>query len=297
MGDKVLDLRRLRYFVAVAEELHFGRAAYRLGISQPPLSQQIQSLEDEFGILLFDRSRRRVQLTAAGELLLAESKKVVEQYARMESVVRKAASGELGHVSVAGVPSAFHRLAPALIREVRRVHPGLKLSLKEAHTAEIAASVLTGDVDVGIVWDNEVTAPTSIKVLSRQPFLAALPHGHRLASKKGLALKDFNDENIMMFPRSVSPRYFDSMMFGFEIVGIKPRFDTVGNSLVSQLSYVAGNFGVAFVPEFLRSAGAECIDFFKVDFPNEPIPISLIWNEEKCSPQARAFVSAAETLV
>ena len=177
-----VELRHLRYFVAVAEELHFGRAAERLRVAQPGLSQQIQALERALGVALFDRTSRRVELTAAGALLLAEGKRALAQTERALDRARRAGRGEVGRLTVAAIGSATYDVLPALLREHRRRYPEVELVLREMSTPAQVHALRSGEIDVGFLRLPADTRDLVASTVREETMLLMLPESHPLAA-------------------------------------------------------------------------------------------------------------------
>src|SRR5215208_2490915 len=185
-----MELRHLRYFIAVAETLHFGRAAAGLGIAQPPLSQQIQKLEGELGVRLLNRTKRTVKLTDPGRVFLAEARRTVAQAARAADSARRASRGEVGWLAVGFVGSATYSLLPPLLRRFHRRNAGVELSLRELTTAQQLEALHRNEIDVAILRTPAPDPRVVTAVLVEEEFVVALPDSHRLAASRRVALKD-----------------------------------------------------------------------------------------------------------
>src|SRR5215813_4414901 len=198
-----MELRHLRYLVAVAEELHFGRAAIRLHIAQPPLSQQIRQLEEELGVRLFDRSRRRVQLTDAGRLVVQEARRTLAQAGRVAEAARHAAQGSAGLLRVGFSSSAPYTTLPAILRGFRSQFPDVVLNLFERSTEEQLELLADDAIDIGFVR-RPVENPREsliIKTILREPLVLALPHDHRLGGQHAVHPRSLALEPFILFPR------------------------------------------------------------------------------------------------
>jgi DNA-binding transcriptional LysR family regulator len=284
-----VDLRHLRYFVAVAEELHFGRAAVRLGISQPPLSEQIRSLEETFGTELLLRTRRRVALTASGRLLYAEAVKLLSHADRVREIMVGARSGRAGHLFLGCVPSALIGALPTILNARDGSLDGLDIRVTEAHTGTIVAGVLDGSLDAGLAWEDTPPATLAIQPLEHVRFIVALHPTHRLAARKRISLSDVAQEPLVMSPRDVTPRQFDRIMLGFRQAGLQPRIAHHAGSISAQLGFVASGLGYAIVPDYARRLGMEGIEFRPLREILESSPLSLIWSTKRESPQLAVF--------
>lgn len=247
-----MELRHLRSFVAVAEELHFSRAARRLHIEQPALSQQIRQLERELGATLFERTTRRVELTVPGSVLLERARRVLDTVERGVSDTRRAARGELGWLVIGFVDSAAYTLLPPILRELRRRAPDLALDLRELSTdAQLAG--LRDDVDVGIVRDAGTIDGLIIDPLLAEPLVVAVPSVHPLAARSQLALAELAGQPFVSFPRDHVPHIHDRLIdichtvggFGMRVAHHALQYPTI-------LGLVAADYGVALVPTSLQ---------------------------------------------
>src|SRR6187431_794617 len=218
-----MELRHLRYFVAVAEELHFGRAAQRLHIQQPPLSRQIQLLEAELGFSLFERSRRRVELTPAGTALLGRARQVFDALEVAVHDARSASEGESGRL-VIGYPSSLaYSGLTELLRAFRTRFPSVELSLRELPPGDQIDGLKAGNLDVGFVRTS-LDDPTLVaELVRRESLMVVLPDDHRLATRRNIPLADLAREPFVMFPRARGPAFFDQLMALCGAAGFAPR--------------------------------------------------------------------------
>ena len=248
-----MELRHLRSFVAVAEELHFSRAARRLHIEQPALSQQIRQLERELGATLFERTTRRVALTVPGRVLLDHARRVLGGVQRGVSDTRRAARGELGWMVIGFVDSAAYTLLPPILRELRRQAPDLALDLRELSTEAQLAGLLD-DIDVGIVRDAGSIDGLIITPLLTEPLVVAVPAAHPLAARPTLSLAELSTERFVSFPRDHVPHIHDRLVeicravggFQMHVAHHALQYPTI-------LGLVAADYGVALVPTSLQT--------------------------------------------
>jgi len=286
---EAIDLRHLRYFVAVAEELHFGRAAARLGISQPPLSDQIQGLEETLGVRLFQRSRRHVALTSSGRLLYGEATKLLEHAQRVRDVMDGARTGLAGQLFLGCVPSSLFGALPVILGTGQGLIGDLEIRVTEAHTAAIVADVIDGHLDAGLVWEDRPPAPLAIRPLEHVRFIVALHPSHRLTSRKRIALQDVSAEPLILSPRDVTPRQYDRILAAFRQAGLSPRIGQHARSIAAQLGFVASGLGYALVPDYARKLAMAGVVFRPLRETLESAPLALIWNEARPSSQLAAF--------
>lgn len=289
-----LDLRHLRYFVAVAEELHFGRAAERLGISQPPLSDQIRGLEATLGTQLFQRTQRQVTLTSSGRVLHDEATKLIAHAERVSEVMASARSGSAGQLFLGCVPTGLFGALPAILGEGRAALGALEVRVTEAHTAQIVAAVLDGSLDAGLVWEDRAPPTLAIRPLERVRFIAALHHSHALAATQRVALADLADDPLILSPREVTPHQFDRIHAGFSAAGLSPHIGQQARSIVAQLGFVASGLGYALVPAYARKLAIAGVTFVALRESLDSVPLSLIWDERRASSQLAAFRQQVE---
>jgi DNA-binding transcriptional LysR family regulator len=211
---RFLELRHLHYFQAVADEQHFGRAAARLGIAQPPLSQQMQRLEATLGVALFDRSQRRVTLTAAGRALAARAPAVLEAAAALHADVRQASLGKTGVLRVGVGTSALLGILPEMIARFRARYPAVLLQLDDATSKPHEERVRQRLIDVALVREIAPIAGVRSAIVREERLLVVLPRAHRLARRRTLKLADLRDEPFVLFPRESSPSFYDELQAG-----------------------------------------------------------------------------------
>ncbi|MFF7707598.1 LysR substrate-binding domain-containing protein [Pseudomonas sp. NPDC007930] len=246
-----MELRHFRYFVAVAEALHFGRAAQQLGISQPPLSQQIQALEAQLGVRLFNRTNRRVELSEAGRLFLDEARQVLAQVDKAADVARRAQAGELGELKVGFTSSApFSSTIPQAIHQFRRAFPAVQLTLLEMSSHEVVAQTAAGHVDVGLTRPVPLPDNVEMRELFREPLVAVLPAGHPLAeiSSAGIPLAALADEPFVFFPRNYGSSVYAQLLQLSRNAGFSPRFAQEASEAMTIIGLVSAGLGVSVLP-------------------------------------------------
>jgi DNA-binding transcriptional LysR family regulator len=244
-----VELRQLRYFVAVAEELHFRRAAARLHMSQPPLSQQIAALEEELGVRLLERTRRRVELTAAGESFLRDARATLAELDVAVSAARAIDAGQEGVLRVGFVGSALLSIVPGIVQRFRRARPGVEIELRERSTAEQLRAVSTGLIDVGLVRPPiETDESLHTEVVMRERTIAALPPGHPLASLRRVPLRRLAGEPLVLFPRAQAPGFHDLLVGELAATGTFPHIAQYAPEMTTIIGLVAAGIGVSLVP-------------------------------------------------
>lgn len=254
----MMDLRRIRYFVALAEELHFGRAAQRLGISQPPLSQQIRVLEEEMGVQLLVRSNRRVELTPAGAVLLPEARALLAQAERARAMTLRAQRGELGELRVGFTGSAaFSSIIPQLILEYRRRLPEVHLQLHELTTQQQLIAMLERRLDIGFFRSpKQPELPPNLQALRlfEDALVAVLPPQHSLGTRdEPLPVAALAEEDFVMYPRESGTGVYDQILSLCRQAGFTPRVAQEAREAPTIVGLVAAGLGVALVPASLRS--------------------------------------------
>ena len=248
-----MELRHLRYFVAVAEELHFGRAAEKLHIAQPPLSQQIQQLERELKVQLFRRANRRVTLTAAGQVFLEEARRGLAGIEHAVQAARRADRGELGTLAVGFVASATYDILPTLLSKYRAQWPEVGLTLYEQNAAEQAQALADRRINVGLARPSLEDAGLVVETVLREPFLAALPEAHPLAVRQQIPLMALADEPFILFPKNPKPSYADAVLAVCARAGFIPHVVQEAREMQTALSLIAAGLGLTLVPASVQN--------------------------------------------
>jgi DNA-binding transcriptional LysR family regulator len=255
-----VELRHLRSFVAVAEERHFGRAAERLHMAQPPLSQQIRRLEAELGTPLLHRTTRRVELAPAGEVLLVQGRAILAAVAAAEHDARRAARGEFGHLAIGFTGSATYALLPTLAIALRDKLPGVVLDLRgEMLTPAQVAGLHDGTLDLALLRPPVDDPALAVEVLRREPLIAVLPSGHRLAAAEAVALEELADDPFVTYPSHFRSVLHDAVADTCAAHGFHPRVALEVSETATLISFVAAGMGVSLVPasvERMTVAGA-----------------------------------------
>jgi len=291
-----IELRHLRYFVAVAEELHFGRAAAKLGIAQPPLSLQIQKLEAELGTALFERTSRRVQLTPAGKVLLDEARHVLQEFAAAADAALRAARGEMGSLSVAFAASVMFLALPKIIRRFREEFPRVHLELRELPTGSQLVALRTGELDIGFLREPPVDEELSTETLMTERLLLALSKRHPLASRKRLRLTDVANEDFVLFPRDIAPGLYRHVLAVCAEAGVHPRIVQTSRELYTTVSLVEAGLGVTIIPESVRKMGWRGVRYYPIGSPAATTRIDAAWRTDNRSPVIPAFLEIARSV-
>jgi DNA-binding transcriptional LysR family regulator len=294
-----MELRHLRYFVAVADARHFTRAAVALGIGQPPLSQQIQALERELGTALFERKPRALTLTAAGEALLEDARRILRDVDRASERVRRVTRGESGRLRVGMINSApFHPLIPKIIREFRRAHPQVALSLDEGPTPQLAAAVRDDVLDVAFVRPLIGSAPgLASEIVADEDMVVALPSGHPLAKKPAVSLLALSIEPFVLFPRAVGAGLHDEIVSACRAAGFSPRIVQETSQVTSIVNLVAAGLGVSIVPASMQQVHSDGVTYRPIRKPVPKARLSLIFRDtDRDAPQLERLLTLTRKL-
>jgi DNA-binding transcriptional LysR family regulator len=287
-----MELKTLRYFSVLAEELHFGRAARRLHISQPPLSLQIMKLERELGTLLLHRSKRQVELTAAGEVFLEHVTGILSSVTEGENAARRAARGEIGRLDIAFFLGATYTLLPRILRRFRAENPTVKLGLQDMELPQVLDAVISGAADVGFLRPPATDPAVSAEVLLREPFIAAIPESNKLSKKRQLRLADLADEPFVMFAPSRSVLY-SQIMHGCHEAGFHPNVVQEARRPETLVGLVGAGAGIALVASSVQMRGGTGVTFKKITGPLPMTEIAAVWRRKNPSPLVDAFLETA----
>jgi DNA-binding transcriptional LysR family regulator len=289
-----MELRRLRYFVAVAEEGHVTRAAERLGMAQAPLSQQIKLLERELGAQLFRRRPRGMELTDAGAALLEEANAILARALEAEAVVRRAARGEEGRLRLGLTNSAwFHPATPAAIARFHAAAPLVALSFAQAGTGALIEMLQKGEVDAAFIRTTSAKQEgVAIRRIADEPMIAALPSGHPLAGHDAVALADLADETFIAYPRAEGAGLYDAVIAACLDAGFSPRIGYETPQVIATLSLVSAGLGVSIVPTSLTRMRLEGVAYRPLAGAPQPLAqLNLAARRVETSAAARRFVA------
>jgi DNA-binding transcriptional LysR family regulator len=293
-----MELRHLRYFVAVAEEGHVTRAAERLGIQQPPLSQQIRALETELDTRLFHRKPRGVELTAAGRAFFDEATAILARVDAAVAAAKRAARGEAGRIGIGFTSSAsFHPFVPRTIRAFRERFPLVALTLEESGTTELVEALRRQAIDAAFVRSPvSESADLTIRALLSESMVAAMPSGHKLsAADTVLPLAALARETFVLYRRPVGPGLYDAIIAACDRAGFSPQIGQEAPRMLSTLSLVAAGLGVTLVPESMSRLQAEGVAYRALD-PSTQVtaPLNLAYRRSETSAAVRRFVALTQ---
>ena len=294
-----MELRHLRYFVAVAEELNFGRAAERLRIAQPPLSRQIRDLEREIGVALFERVPRGVELTPAGRAFLPEARLTLAQAERSQRTAQRAAQGETGRLRVGFVDAATHSgILPDVLGFFRAHLPSVGLSLFELDPLRQAEAFQEGRIDIGILHSPPLDAARWLRVESiyAEPVILALPKAHPLAGRSRLALASLADESFVAFPRVVAPEMYDDIIVSCRRAGFSPRIVQEAAGWHTLASLVSAGVGIGVVPRSISEFQQSGVVYRTVRALDVEMSLAAVWKRSERSPVRERFVAALKSV-
>lgn len=285
-----MELRHLRYFAAVADELHFGRAAGRLAISQPPLSLAIRQLEDELGAKLFERDNKRVALTPAGEAFLEDVRHLLAQSGEAAEHARRVAGGSTGRLRVGFSGSMLYRGLPEAVAAYRSAWPGVVLTLVELNSAEQIDALAHDRLEAGFVHVPQVPDGLDGLLVADEPFVACLPEGHALARSSRLDLRELAADPFVLFARSASPLYYEQVIALCIAAGFRPQVQFEARHWLSVVALVAEGMGVAVVPAAIGASGMHGVRFATLKPSRIQSTSWCVWNPRRRSPARQAFV-------
>jgi DNA-binding transcriptional LysR family regulator len=291
------DLWQLRYFVAVAEHLHFGRAAAALHISQPPLSRAIRALEERVGTTLFARTRRRVELTPAGARFLEEARRTLQQLERAVLELRGMAAGERGRLRIGFVSLADYGVLPGLLKGFKAARPGVQLALREMLSPEQSAALAAGELDFGLLLP-PVAESEGLEhlVVQRERFVVALPARHRLAASHApLAMSELAGESFVMVPREIAPGLYDIVSGLAARAGFSLNVAQEAIQMQTVVSLVSSGLGAAVVPASIANLGRRGVAYRRLSDRHPALELWLAWRGG-LAPAGAEFVAQARRL-
>ena len=288
-----IDLRQLRYFVCLADELHFGRAAERLGIQQAPLSQQIKLLEERLGVTLFHRTTRRTRLSSAGETLLRHARELLDGVDRAVAHTRAMAGESTGRIVVAGIQVALTHLLPPILAEFRRAWPAVIVDVVPLGTGEQLARLEEGEINIAFIRPTEQAAFMQMEKLASEGFVAALPKGHRLAASESLKLEDFAGEYMVGYAAILGANYSGIVMGALHRLGIHPRVVQECTHTMTVATQVASGLGVAIMPSWITQIRSPYIEFRPIPELTHALDLMIAWPSGETSPAVLDFIETA----
>jgi DNA-binding transcriptional LysR family regulator len=280
-----MELRHLRYFVAVAEELHFGRAAVRLRMAQPPLSHQIRQLEEELGVALLSRTKRRVELTAAGRAFLAEARRVLAQAERATRTAQRASRGEIGHLAIGFVPSADLDVLPRVLSLWGSRFPHVEVELRALTRCRQVEALRNGRIHIGFVFLPVDDDGLTVEPIQRQPLVAALPARHPF-----VRVADLQTDSLISFSSRTSPSRYDMVVSACRRAGFAPRLLHGTDRIQTNLALIAAGLGVTLLPASIRNLQRAGVVYRRLKPPVPHVVMALAHVRDQASPTVAAFV-------
>jgi len=286
----IMELRHLRYVITVAEELHFGRAAQRLNISQPPLSQQIRQLEQELGVRLFNRTNRQVQLTEAGRRFVEEARLVLIQADHAAKVAVRTSQGEIGHLTVATV-TAEKTVVVDTLRLFAKRYPDVHLELRSLSTPAQTQALREGRIQIGFVVLPVDDATFSTEIVAREPLVVALPEHHHLAARQKVPLGALGGERSILFPRPLSPGYYDQIIAWCRNAGFSLNVVHEMDNIYTSLALVEAGLGVSLFPASIQNVSRKGIVFREIQGPIPMVECAVVYRPGPQSSVVMSFLN------
>lgn len=286
----------LRYFIVLAEELHFGRAAGRLAITQPPLSGAIKALEENLGVRLLERDSKHVQLTPAGEIFLVEAKQILDRCTQAAAAVKAVASGQRGRLMIGVTGSMFYREVPSVTARFEERMPGIDLVFRELASNEQIEALLHGQLDAGFINAGCVPPQLSAIPLKDDVFVCCLPEGHPQADGERVSVADLAGERVVMFARDVAPANHDNVIAIFNRAGVYPQTCHAARQWLTVIVMVAHGLGVSLVPASLARSGVSGVRFLPLDDDRSVSHAVLAWRPDARSPALDTLIACTQRL-
>jgi DNA-binding transcriptional LysR family regulator len=290
-----MELRHLRYCVALAETLHFRRAAERLSIAQPALSQQIQQLEREIGVRLFERTQRRVALTEAGVVFVERARATLAEAAEAVRLAQLAGRGEVGHLGVGAVTSALYGIFPEVVRVFRERHRTVHLTLHELAGTEQTRALRAGRIQVSFLRPPVDEKDIQVRTITREPWVVAMPTAHPLSSRVRVSLRALEGEPFVVFPRELSPVLYDQLISMCQRAGFSPRIVQEAQ-MQTIISLVAAGIGVALVPATLQNLSRAGVVYKSLAGVGPKLELAVAWRRDDASPLLKAFLDVVREM-
>lgn len=291
-----ITFRQLQQFLVLAEELHFGKAAKRLAISQPPLSASLKQLEQTLGYALMIRTKKSVHLTPAGAVFAGQVRRILEELGAATAMARQVAFGMAGAVSVGFVPAMLFRGLPAVLRRFEEAHPRVQLTLCERNTAHQIADVLAHRVDVGFIHSVPLPDQLDEHRMAPEGLACCVPRTHRLAGRSRIDLKALAGEKVILFSRAFAPYYHDKIVALLKASDIEPFLGYDVQHWLTVVALVSQGLGVSLVPRSLALAGLGDVSFVDVAARNAQHTVSLVWHREAGNEATALFVEFVRTV-
>lgn len=294
-----MELRHLRYFIAVAEELNFSRAAERLHIAQPPLSQQIRALEEELGVQLFDRTKRPLQLTVAGQVFLEEAQSAIAQVDNAVKMAQRASRGEIGRLVIGFTSSMANSFLPDILRGYRERFPKVELVCREGATSLQLQALRARQLDVGFFHlTSSMLQETDLCSMTiwHDSLIVALPEAHPLAHQPQISLNALSQESFILPSRQFAPGLSEQIDYLCQQSGFSPVVIQEGTLMLTILSLVAGSVGVALLPANAQNLQRKGVVYKTLVQPTPTVPMAAVWRRDEASVTLREFLDVTKAI-
>ncbi|MDY6901933.1 MAG: LysR family transcriptional regulator [Cyanobacteriota bacterium] len=292
-----MEFRQLRYFVAVAEELNFNRAAKRLYISQQALSKQIRDLEDELEIQLFYRTKHQVKLTEAGAVFLKESKQILVQAQKAVQISQRAARGEIGKIKLSFVASALHTVLPKILEIFQESYPDIEIVMDENCTQDQVQALFKNESDVGFVYLPIEDKNFNIQPIMEDSLVVVLPENHPLSTLENLPLKALKNESFILHPRYEGPVLYDKILNLCEGAGFVPKVVQEVHTSKTRIGWVAAGFGISFVFASLQNLINSQVVYKQVNEVEIALELAVVWKKDNASPVVQEFLKNCREVI
>jgi DNA-binding transcriptional LysR family regulator len=289
------ELRHFRSFTVLAETLHFRRAAERLSIAQPALSQQIQQLERELGVRLLERTQRRVALTAAGSVFLEHARSTLAQATEAVRLARQAGRGEVGHLGVGAVTSALYGVFPEVVRVFRERYRSVHLTLHELPGNEQTRALRAGRIQVSFLRPPVNEPDIEVRTIAREPWVVAMPNAHPLSNRARVSLRSLEAEPFVSFARELAPVLYDQLISMCQRAGFSPRIVQEAQ-MQTIISLVAAGIGVALVPATLQNLSRAGLMYKRLAGVTARVELAVAWRREDPSPLLKSFLDVVREM-
>lgn len=290
-----MEFRQLECFIAVAEELHFGRAAERLCMTQPPLSRQIQLLEQDLGVILFERNSRQVLLSAAGRWFLRDARHLLEYSARAAATARRTSGGEAGHITLGFTAVASYRLMPSMIVRARKLLAGVEIQLRETVSTDLVRLLLARELDAILARSVPQQAGIESRLIEREPLVLALPAGSPLCEHETVPLRLLQGQPFVLYSPREGKYFYDRIVGAFGLADVQPDYVQRAGQTHTLLALVRAGLGVGIVPDSARELRFEGVEFRPIGQRNLYADMYLAWHAQHDNPALDAFLQRVVT--
>jgi DNA-binding transcriptional LysR family regulator len=291
-----IELRHLRYFLAVAEELNFGRAAERLNITQPSLSRQIQNLEKELCTTLFERNQRQIKLTTPGRIFLAEVEQILARFDQGIRVLERASRGEIGQLTVGFQGSSVYDVIPLSIKAFRDRFPGVEVIMQPMETSQQVIAIAENNLDVGFVIPPITDASLEVEILLQEPLVLALPENHPLAAQSEIAIASLANEPLILASRDRGCGLHEQIFDIYQGAGLRPNVVCAAREMQVMLGFVAAGMGISLLPSHVRNFQRTGVIYRQL-IPEAPIAgLGIAWKSNNPAPVLSVFLEIVRSL-